>query len=141
MLSTDWEYGGWPESGEIDIMENVGYNPDSVFSAVHTATYNHSIGTQKVAGIELTDCDEEFHIYAMEWDKDEINTYVDENHVFSFSNENTGYKEWPFNKRFHLLLNIAVGGTWGAAQGIDSAIFPQSLEVDWVRVYRKTEAK
>lgn len=139
MLSTDWKYGGWPESGEIDIMENVGYNPDSVFSAVHTATYNHSIGTQKTAGIELVDCDEEFHVYAMEWDKKKINTYVDDNHVFSFSNEDTGYKEWPFDKRFHLLLNIAVGGTWGGAQGIDTTIFPQSLEVDWVRVYRKTE--
>lgn len=139
MLSTDWEYGGWPESGEIDIMENVGYNPDSVFSAVHTATYNHNIGTQKAAGIELADCDEEFHVYAMEWDKDEINTYVDNNHVFAFSNEDTGYKEWPFDKRFHLLLNIAIGGTWGGAQGVDTTIFPQSLVVDWVRVYRKTE--
>ena len=139
MLSTDWEYGGWPESGEIDIMENVGYNPDSVFSAVHTATYNHNIGTQKAAGIELDDCDEEFHVYAMEWNKDEINTYVDDNHVFTFSNEGTGYKEWPFDKRFHLLLNIAVGGTWGGAQGIDTAIFPQSLEIDWVRIYGKAE--
>lgn len=138
MLSTDWEYGGWPESGEIDIMENVGYNPDSVFSAVHTATYNHNIGTQKAAGIELADCDEEFHVYAMEWDKDEINTYVDNNHVFAFSNEDTGYKEWPFDKRFHLLLNIAIGGTWGGAQGVDTTIFPQSLVVDWVRVYQES---
>ncbi len=137
MLSTDWEYGGWPESGEIDIMENVGYNPDSVFAAVHTATYNHVKSTQKTAGIALPDCDEEFHVYAMEWNKNEIKTYVDDNHIFSFSNEGTGYKEWPFDKRFHLLLNVAVGGTWGGAQGIDTAIFPQAMEVDYVRVYQK----
>lgn len=135
MLSTDWEYGGWPESGEIDIMENVGYNPDSVFAAVHTLTYNHKKGTQKSKGMALPDCDEEFHVYATEWDLNEINTYVDDNHIFSFSNEGSGYKEWPFDKRFHLLLNIAVGGTWGGAQGIDTTIFPQSLVVDWVRVY------
>ncbi len=59
MLSTDWEYGGWPESGEVDIMENVGYNPDSVFVSVHTETYNHRKGTQKTTGIALADCDEE----------------------------------------------------------------------------------
>ena len=93
--------------------------------------------TQKVAGIKLADCDEEFHVYAMEWDKNEIKIYVDDNHIFSFSNEGTGYKEWPFDKRFHLLLNIAVGGTWGGAQGIDTTIFPQAMEVDYVRVYQK----
>ena len=137
MLSTDWEYGGWPESGEIDIMENVGYNPDSVFAAVHTLSYNHTKRTQKSKGMVLPDCDEEFHVYATEWDRNEINTYVDDNHIFSFSNEGTGYKEWPFDKRFHLLLNVAVGGTWGGAEGIDTTIFPQAIEVDYVRVYQK----
>lgn len=136
MLSTDWEYGGWPESGEIDIMENVGYNPDSVFAAVHTLTYNHKKGTHKIAGIALPDCDKEFHVYAMEWDLQVINIYVDEKLIFSFSNEGTGYKEWPFDKKFHLLLNVAVGGTWGGAQGIDTAIFPQAMKVDYVRVYQ-----
>lgn len=141
MLSTDWEYGGWPESGEIDIMENVGYNPDSVFSAIHTLAYNHVQGTQKSAGIELADCDEKFHVYSMEWNKDEIKTYVDSTHVFTFANEGTGFEEWPFDKRFHLLLNVAVGGNWGGVHGIDSTIFPQSLVVDWVRVYGGNEAK
>jgi len=62
---------------------------------------------------------------------------VDDSSYYTFWNPQILYKEWPFDKRFHLLLNLAVGGTWGGAQGIDTAIFPQAMEVDYVRVYQK----
>lgn len=137
MLSTDWEYGNWPKSGEIDIMEHVGYMPDSVFASAHTEIYNHKIGTQKTAGYYLPDCEKEFHNYILEWDEMEYKVYVDSTEYFSFKNEQKTYKEWPFDKKFHLLLNVAVGGFWGAVEGVDERIFPQEMLVDYVRVYQK----
>jgi len=137
MLPTDWAYGNWPASGEIDIMENVGYDPWVIVASVHTESYNHMIGTQKNATITVEDCYTNFHVYAVEWEKDEIRVYVDDTRYFTFKNEGAGYKVWPFNQRFHLLLNVAVGGNWGGAQGIDDSIFPRSMVVDYVRVYQK----
>lgn len=137
MLPTDWEYGGWPESGEIDIMEMVGYNPDTVYSSVHTQAYNHKIGTQKTKGIYVADPSGKFHIYGMEWQPDTISFFLDHKKFFSFINEKKGFKEWPFDKQFHLLLNIAVGGTWGGAEGVDDSSLPYEMKVDYVRVYQR----
>lgn len=137
MLPTDWKYGGWPESGEIDIMENVGFIPDSVFSSVHTKSFNHVIGTQKTKGLFLGDVYSSFHVYAVEWNKDSLHFFVDNNNFFSFTNSGKGFEEWPFDKRFHLLMNIALGGNWGGAQGVDSSVTASSMKVDYVRVYQQ----
>lgn len=136
MLPTEWIYGGWPASGEIDIMENVGWDPYVIHASVHTETYNHMIGTQKSSQVTVSTCYSEFHVYALEWEMKEIRCYIDNNHYFTFKNEGTGYKVWPFDKRFHLLLNVAVGGNWGGAQGVDNSIFPKTMVVDYVRVYQ-----
>jgi beta-glucanase (GH16 family) len=136
MLSTDWLYGGWPKSGEIDIMENVGYDPFVIVASAHTESYNHVLGTQKSSRMTVNTCYSEYHVYSLEWDETEYRVYVDESLYFTFSNEGTGYKVWPFDKRFHILLNVAVGGNWGGAQGIDDSIFPRSMMVDYVRVYQ-----
>lgn len=136
MLPTDWEYGDWPKSGEIDIMEHVGYLPDSVFGTVHTEAYNHTIGTQKTKNTFRKDLASAFHVYALEWDEDGIRIFIDKTQYFKFTNEKRSSREWPFDKRFHLLLNVAVGGTWGGKMGVDESVFPQSMEVDYVRVYR-----
>jgi beta-glucanase (GH16 family) len=137
MLPTDWAYGEWPASGEIDIMENVGYDPYVIVGSAHTESYNHVKGTQKNANITIPDCYTKFHNYILEWEAGEYRVYVDKLLYFTFKNEGTGYKEWPFDKPFHLLLNVAVGGNWGGAQGIDDSIFPRSMVVDYVRVYQK----
>lgn len=137
MLPTDWSYGGWPASGEIDIMESVGYDPYKIVGTVHTEAYNHSIGTQKGANTEVRSCYSDFHIYAMEWEPAEIRIFVDDLLYFTFRNEGAGYRVWPFDKRFHILLNVAVGGNWGGQQGIDDTVFPRSMVVDYVRVYQK----
>lgn len=137
MLSTDWVYGKWPASGEIDIMENVGYNPFWIVASAHTKSYNHVDGTQKNNKISVSDCYTNFHVYALEWEASEYRVFVDDQLYFTFKNEGTGYKAWPFNKRFHLLLNVAVGGNWGGQKGVDDSIFPQSMVVDYVRVYQK----
>jgi beta-glucanase (GH16 family) len=135
MLPTDWEYGNWPASGEIDIMENVGYDPQRIFFTIHTELYNHTKGTQKSTSILLDDPYTTFHVYALERFDDHIDFYCDDTLRYTFNNENTGPKTWPFDQRFHLLLNIAVGGSWGGTQGIDSTIFPQKMIIDYVRVY------
>jgi beta-glucanase (GH16 family) len=137
MLPTDWAYGGWPKSGEIDMMENVGFKKDSVFFSIHTESFNHIIGTQKTKGIKINDPYNSFHVYAIEWDQQKINFLLDDSLVFSYTNSGNGHKEWPFDKRFHLLLNIAVGGNWGGQKGVDDGIFPATMLIDYVRVYQK----
>lgn len=136
MLPTKSTYGGWPKSGEIDIMEFVGYMPDSVFGTVHTEAYNHTIGTQKTKGLRFKDLSTAFHVYAIEWTKDRIDFYVDDQKYSEFRNEGTGAPAWPFDQEFHIILNIAVGGNWGGKYGVDDSVFPQRMLVDYVRVYQ-----
>lgn len=137
MLSTDWEYGGWPASGEIDIMENVGFDPDTIVASAHTKSYNHIMHTEKNARTECKTSYSQFHTYALEWEASEYRVYVDDKHYFTYKNDGTGPDSWPFDKRFHLLLNVAIGGTWGGMKGIDDTKFPHVMEVDYVRVYQK----
>jgi beta-glucanase (GH16 family) len=136
MLPTNWEYGGWPRSGEIDIMENVGYWPDSALSTVHTGAYNGMLNTQKTAGVNRNDLSKKFHVYAAEWTADSICFFIDNVPYHTFKNNHTGIEAWPFDKEFHLLLNIAVGGNWGGKFGVDDNIFPQRMELEYVRVYQ-----
>ncbi|MCK9640264.1 MAG: glycoside hydrolase family 16 protein [Prolixibacteraceae bacterium] len=137
MLSTDWKYGGWPASGEIDIMENVGYDPFVIVASAHTKSYNHVQGTQKNNNLTIPDCYTNFHVYALEWEASEYRVFVDDQLYFTFKNEGTGFKAWPFDQKFHLLLNVAVGGNWGGKKGIDNTIFPRTMVVDYVRMYQK----
>ncbi|HAP63856.1 MAG TPA: glycoside hydrolase family 1, partial [Cytophagales bacterium] len=139
MLPTDWEYGGWPESGEIDIMEHVGYDQGKIHGTVHTQAYHHSIGTQVGGSTSLADASTAFKTYAIEWTEDRIDWFVDDRLYFTFQNQGATFAEWPFDKRFHLLLNIAIGGSWGGVEGVDDSIFPQTMEVDFVRVYKLEE--
>ncbi|MDQ3279697.1 MAG: glycoside hydrolase family 16 protein [Bacteroidota bacterium] len=137
MLPTDWAYGGWPASGEIDIMEHVGYDPARVLFSVHTEAYNHVKGTQKSGEKNISTAMTDFHLYRVDWTPDSIRGYFDNEQVFSFANEQKGSATWPFDKRFHILLNLAIGGNWGGQKGVDDAIFPATFEIDYVRVYRK----
>jgi beta-glucanase (GH16 family) len=126
----------WPDDGEIDIMEHVGFDPNVIHGTVHTKSFNHSIGTQKGANINIGDSQEAFHVYAIEWNAYRIEWFVDDKKYFSFENNNGGKDAYPFTYNFHLLLNIAIGGTWGGQKGIDDNIFPQRFEIDYVRVYQ-----
>jgi beta-glucanase (GH16 family) len=139
MLPTDWSYGNWPASGEIDIMEHVGYDPNNVHFSVHTQAYNHSIGTQKTSTKNIPTAIADFHNYRLDWTPYAVRGFYDDVQIFQFVNDGKGYTTWPFDKRFHLLLNLAVGGTWGGAQGVDESAFPASMVVDYVRVYKMIE--
>jgi beta-glucanase (GH16 family) len=126
----------WPDDGEIDIMEHVGFDPGKIHASVHCKKYYHSIGTQKTANIMAPDFNEKFHTYAVEWNKENVKIFLDGKEYFSFSNEHSGYEAWPFDNKMHLLLNIAVGGNWGGMKGVDEKIWPQKMEIDYVRVYQ-----
>ncbi len=136
MLPTDWTYGGWPASGEIDIMEFVGYMPDSLFGSVHTQRFNHVIGTQVTRGLYSNTLSSAFHEYAIEWDPEKIDFFFDGQRYQTFQNRHEGPEAWPFDRRFHLILNLAVGGNWGGKMGVDTSIWPQQMRVDYVRVYQ-----
>jgi beta-glucanase (GH16 family) len=137
MLSTDWKYGGWPASGEIDIMEHVGFDPGVIHGTIHTETFNHQKKTQKEGKITIPDVQDQFHVYAIDWTKDKIDFYVDDQKYHTVTRAHTDApSEWPFDQRFHIIMNIAVGGFWGGMKGIDQNIWPQRLEIDYVRVYK-----
>lgn len=128
----------WPDDGEIDIMEHVGFHQGYIHGSIHCKQYYHSIGTQKTDTVLVADCSEAFHVYSMEWDKDSIRVAVDEKVFFTFANEHKGYEYWPFDNKMFLILNIAVGGNWGGQKGIDENMFPLRMLIDYVRVYQKT---
>lgn len=126
----------WPDDGEIDIMEHVGYDQGKIHASIHSKKYNHVIGTQKTASTQVPDCSTQFHVYTVEWNADSVKIGIDKNEYFYFANERTGYEGWPFDNKLHLLLNIAVGGNWGGQKGVDSTIWPRRMEIDYVRVYQ-----
>lgn len=137
MLGTNHAQVGWPACGEIDVMENVGFDPLRIHGSVHTAAYNHVAGTQRTASVSVSRPSDDFHVYAMEWFPDHIDIFVDGRKYFTFRNENTGSKTWPFDKPQYLLINLAIGGSWGGQKGIDDSSFPQRYLVDYVRIYRQ----
>merc|ERR1712137_571579 len=132
MMPTEWNYGGWPDSGEIDIMECVGRSPGKIFGTIHTGAYNHMRGTQKGKSFYFDYT--EWHTYALHWHEDRLEWYADGNlyNTFAPNNVNDPAK-WPFNRRFYLILNLALGGNLGG--GISFGREDQVMEVDYARVY------
>ena len=135
MLGNDIGSVGWPTSGEIDIMEHVGYEPTLTHGAVHGPGYSGNTpftGTYNVGA----SVDADYHVYAVEWDANNIRWYVDGNNFYSLSRSQVqAYGNWVFDHPFFLLLNVAVGGNWpGSPDG--SSTFPQRMYVDYVRVYQ-----
>ena len=137
MLGANIGTAGWPACGEIDIMEYVGYQPNTVHATVHTSAGYGGNGDGSSKTLETAE--EEFHVYGLFWTEKELVFYTDspENVTHRYAPTNKNNDNWPFNKPHFFILNVAVGGNWGGAQGIDNAIFPQSMEVDYVRVYQE----
>lgn len=125
---------GWPACGEIDIMEYVGYQPNVVHSAIHTTS--SSGNTVNNDSYNLATAEEEFHVYSIEWTTTEIKFYIDETLHYTYQPSAYNDQTWPFTKNQFLILNLAIGGNWGGAQGVDDTIFPQQLMIDYVRVYQ-----
>ncbi len=136
-LGTNQREVGWPACGEIDIMEFVGYEPVVIHANVHTETYNHTKRNGRGGQTTLPDASEAFHVYALEWDAQKLDFFVDNHKYFTCKNDGTGAGAWPFDKPQYLILNLAVGGAWGGQRGIDAAGFPQRYYLDYVRVYQR----
>jgi beta-glucanase (GH16 family) len=140
MLPTDEKFGGWPKSGEIDIMEVVGHQPDTLHGTVHYGSdwpNNQHKGSLYV--LPKGDFSEDFHVFSIVWDKDLIRWYVDGKRYFMVKPEDLKPHHYPFNEKFHLILNLAVGGNWPGNPDA-TTIFPQKMLVDYVRVYKKPGA-
>lgn len=136
-MPTDSIYGGWPNSGEIDMMEHVGFDPGWIHASVHCKDYFWKINTQKTAKRFDPSVENEFHLYFMNWYEKRIEVGMDNEIYFIYSRPNIPTSDnWPFDQKFFLILNIAVGGVWGGLQGIDNSIFPQRMIIDYVKIFQ-----
>ncbi|MHB9142812.1 MAG: family 16 glycosylhydrolase [Paludibacter sp.] len=141
MMPQSSVYGSWPKSGEIDIMEHVGSDPRMTSHAVHTALKNGSIGNNWFTKVYKDSMENNFHIYSINWDPDQILFYIDNIKTGTlYRNYTDTYTGWPFDQEFYVILNLAVGGTMGGS--IDDNIFnnPVELKVDYVRLYQLVTA-
>ncbi len=136
MLGVNQSQVGWPRCGEIDIMEYVGFEPNTIHANIHTSKYNHMRKTGKGSQLRSEGPYQNFHVYAIEWNPERIDFFLDDKKYFTYAKEPGATEEvWPFDQPFYLILNLAIGGAWGGQKGIDEAIFPQRFEIDYVRFY------
>ena len=139
--NVNWNTNPWPKCGEIDIMEEVGANPNYVSSSLHTENYNHTKGTQKTHEMFCSGAEGSFHVYACEWTEDAITTYVDGKVQLSVTKAAMGadHDSWPFHYAFYPILNLAWGGDWGGYKGVDDNALPVTMKVDYVRIFQKSK--
>jgi beta-glucanase (GH16 family) len=136
----------WPYCGEIDIMESVGYEIDDetgtgkAHASIHVPAYYFKLGNQPTSTIDVDDMKNEYHTYRIDWSREKIIAYVDDEPYFEFSDTSSA-KTWPFNEPQNIILNLAMGGGWGGLQGMDTTVTTQKLYVDYVRVYGKKESE
>jgi beta-glucanase (GH16 family) len=139
MMPTDAVYGGWPASGELDIMEMVGHEPNVVHGTIHYGPpHTYSSGSYTMQSGNFSD---DFNTFAIEWENGEIRWYVNDIHFHTETNwfsESQGFPA-PFEQRFHFLLNVAVGGHWPGSPDATTE-FPQQMVVDYIRVYQDANA-
>ena len=141
MLNSYIDSLGWPNCGEIDIMEHVGYDPNHVFFSMHNANlYGDIHGTNQQGIYELDGIENDFHTYSVEWDSSFVRAYFDGNLFFNYPKpEIHDMNSWPYDNPFFLIINLAIGGEWGGQQGIDNSIFPATFTIDYVRIFKKAD--
>lgn len=132
----------WPYCGEIDILESVGYEMENktgngiAHASAHCGAYYFKLGNQPTATVPVKNMHNQFHTYAVEWTPDFIKVLVDDKHYFTY-NDNSTKLSWPFDKPQNIILNLAMGGGWGGAQGMDESVTSQKMIIDYVRVYER----
>ncbi len=142
MLPTDGAYGGWAASGEIDIVEYLGSDPEEILGTIHFGgEWPMNVSASSSYTLPSGTFDEDFHVFAIEWEEGEIRWYVDDVH---YATQTSWYSSGgdfpaPFDRRFHLLLNLAVGGNLPGAPDANTQ-FPQEYVIDYVRVYQQSDA-
>ena len=140
MLGENISTVGWPNCGEIDIMEHVGFDDGRIHASIHTEDYNHMNNTQKSGSTFIETATDSFHIYSLEWSPTYLRYLIDnESYFFVYNGSNGDVAKWPFDEPQYIILNLAIGGDWGGIQGIDPSAFPMKMLVDYVRVYEMSE--
>ncbi len=137
MLGSNIYTASWPRCGEIDIMEYVGYEPHKIHGSLHAQDYN---GGSSRTGSTTLNNEGEWNVYGTTWSEDGIEFYIGEPSNVYARFEPQGSKteaNWPYDQKFFILLNLAIGGQWGGLKGVDNTIFPVTYEIDYVRVYQK----
>ena len=130
-------FNKWPEDGENDIMEEVGYNPNYVSSTIHCNGYNNGGTAKEHKEKYLANAEGGWHTYACEWTEDYMAYYIDGEKYFTYTPDNKTKTYWPFNAPFYVILNLAWGGSWGGQKGVDETALPATMKVDYVRVFQK----
>ncbi|MBA15132.1 MAG: glycoside hydrolase [Sphingomonas sp.] len=134
------ETGEWPDQGEIDIMEMVGWDANVVHGTLHSGAFNHRLGTQRGAQVTIPSACTAYHRYQLSWTRDRILIgYDDRGYMEVRDDQPGGHAAWPFDRPFALILNLAIGGDWGGKEGIDDAALPQRMSVDYVRFWPAPE--
>ena len=140
MLGENISTVGWPNCGEIDIVEHVGFDDGRIHASIHTEDYNHMNNTQKSGSTFIETATDSFHIYSLEWSPTYLRYLIDnESYFFVYNGSNGDVAKWPFDEPQYIIMNLAIGGDWGAIQGIDPSAFPMKMLVDYVRVYKMSE--
>lgn len=126
---------GWPASGEIDILEFIGREPDQIYATVHAPGYSGGNGVTTNFDVSADSLKNDFHIYAIEWEENEIRWYFDDQEFFKLTPADVP-DAWIFNHEFFIIMNVAVGGRWPGYPD-ETTVFPQQMLVDYVRVYQR----
>lgn len=135
MLGSNFGVVGWPDSGEIDIMEYIGREPDLIFGTLHGPGYSGALGLSKWNRQEYNIADD-FHTYAIEWSAEQITWFYDGVPYFTLTPSDIGDREWVFDQPFFLILNLALGGQLPGPIGLDT-VFPTQYLIDYVRVFQQ----
>ncbi len=137
MLGRDITTVGWPQCGEIDIMEYRGQEPDVVFGSLHGPGYFGGAAISQIYQLPSGDFNDDYYVFAVEWEEDALRWYVDDVHYQTVFPEDLNGNDWVFDHPFYLILNVAVGGNFVGSPDA-STVFPQTMLVDYVRVYQRT---
>ncbi|UJR34118.1 hypothetical protein I4U23_021525 [Adineta vaga] len=146
MLPQHETYGTrkWPDSGEINIMEQVGFDPTRIHASVHTKAHNHRDSNHPSNSVTVPDVTTRFRIYTLDWEPHRLRMFVSDNEAnpekkeILLWNKQGNWKMWPFDRPFNLIINLAIGGDWGGQKGLDVSAFPGKLEVDWVKYFQRS---
>jgi beta-glucanase (GH16 family) len=131
MLGTNISEVGWPASGEIDLMEYVGREPNTIYSTLHTpATHGDNASSKKTI---VKDIEEGYHDYKTVWTENDIQYFIDGKHVYTFTPKEYDDEHYPFRHPFYILINMAIGGNFGGPE-VDDTIFPVKYYVDYIKV-------
>ena len=135
LMPTTSAYGSWPKSGEVDILEHVGNTFGKAMCAVHTENKNWTNGGNLGGNQIIPDLDTAYHVYGVEWSPDSLRFTHDGVGFYTYVNPQTDWKDWPFDKPFYVILNVAIGGGMGG--NITDADWPDSMQVDYVRISQR----